>query len=315
MDEFSLNNEPRQKMSRFNKSQRNILYFLLILFLFVFFYSFFLSPPKDFQPGTIIKIEQGMGLHSVSAALEKQNIIRSRIMFEFFVLLFGGERHTVSANYLFENSLYVWQVASRVVGGEHDMARLVVTIPEGFNLNQIADTFSSKLVGFDKTQFLVKAKAMEGYLFPDTYFFLNNSDEMDVIKYMNDNYKKKIAELLPEIIALGKNENDIIIMASIIEKEAKGDADRSVISGILWKRIKIGMPLQVDVAPQTYKEKGLTEKPIGNPGIEAIKAAIFPQSSPYLYYLHDRNGIIHYAKSFSEHTKNITKYLSARGGK
>ena len=98
-------------------------------------------------------------------------------------------------------------------------------------------------------------------------------------------------------------------MASIIEREAKGDIDRGIISGILWKRISLGMPLQVDAVPDTYKTKGLPESPIGNPGLESIKVAIYPQKSSYLYYLHDKNGVAHYAKTFSEHDNNINKYL------
>jgi UPF0755 protein len=183
------------------------------------------------------------------------------------------------------------------------------TIPEGFNVNQIGDVFALKLKNFNKVQFLLQTKTLEGYLFPDTYFFLNNMNETDVIKSMRNNFEKKITPLLPAIISSGKTEKEIIIMASIIEREAKGDADRGVISGILWKRIKIGMPLQVDAAPETYKTKGLPESPIGNPGLEAIKASIYPQSSNYLYYLHDDNGIVHYAKNFSEHQTNIKKYL------
>lgn len=126
---------------------------------------------------------------------------------------------------------------------------------------------------------------------------------------MNNNFEKKITPLLGEIASSGRNEKDIIVMASIIERESKGDIDRGVISGILWKRISINMPLQVDSAMETYKVKGLPKSPIGNPGLEAIKATIHPQSSPYLYYLHDKNGNIHYAKTFTEHIKNKLKYL------
>ena len=115
--------------------------------------------------------------------------------------------------------------------------------------------------------------------------------------------------LKPEIISSLKTEADIIKMASLIEGEAKGDADRGLISGILWKRIKIGMPLQVDSALETYKTKGLPKSPIDNPGLAAIKAAILPQSSSYLYYLHDKNGNVHYAKSYVEHEQNVLKYL------
>jgi UPF0755 protein len=150
---------------------------------------------------------------------------------------------------------------------------------------------------------------MEGYLFPDTYFFLTDANETDVINSMNDNFKKKMTPLLPDINTFGKTEKEIITMASIIEREAKGDADREIISGILWKRIKIGMPLQVDAAPETYKTKELPRNPIGNPGLLSIKAAIHPVSSSYLYYLHDKNGYIHYAKNFTEHQINIRKYL------
>ena len=98
-------------------------------------------------------------------------------------------------------------------------------------------------------------------------------------------------------------------MASLIEREAKGDTDRGFISGILWKRISIGMPLQVDVAVETYKTKGLPKSPISNPGIESIKAAIHSENSPYFFFIYDRNDNIHYAESFSEHQVNIRKYL------
>lgn len=184
-----------------------------------------------------------------------------------------------------------------------------ITIPEGYDIRQAGNIFAAKLKNFNKTQFLEEAKSQEGYLFPDTYFLLNNANEEDAIKSMQDNFEKKINPLRPEIVTARKTEKEIIIMASILEKEAKGDTDRGIISGILWKRIKIGIPLQVDAVPETYKTKGLPDRPIGNPGLEAIKASIHPQSSSYLYYLHDKNGVTHYAATFEEHKKNIQKYL------
>jgi UPF0755 protein len=126
---------------------------------------------------------------------------------------------------------------------------------------------------------------------------------------MSDNFKKKMAILRPQILSLGKTEREIIIMASLIEEESKGDMDRGFVSGILWNRLKINMPLQVDAEPETYKIKGLPQNPISNPGIKAIEAAIKPISSPYLYYLHDKDGNIHYARTFEEHKLNKAKYL------
>jgi UPF0755 protein len=199
----------------------------------------------------------------------------------------------------------------RIERNEHyaSIKSISVTIPEGFDLNQIADVFSSKLPNFNQSRFFLETENLEGYLFPDTYFFLNNANDENVLRSMNENFVKKITPLLPEIVSSGKNEKDVIIMASIIEREAKADADRRIISGILWQRIKLGIPLEVDAAPETYKTKGLPENPICNPGLSAITAAIYPQSSLYLYYLYDKNGVAHYAKSFAEHEMNIKKYL------
>ena len=280
---------------------------LLVIFYFLFFLLF--SAPRNFPIKAVVEIEPGMNLRAVSSILKKQRIIRSQLAFEFFVIIFGAESRVVSADYLLENKLSVWEIGRRIARGERRMAPIAVTIPEGFDIGQIGNTFESKLSNFNKAKFLLEAKDKEGYLFPDTYFFLIRANEKSVLKIMDDNFEKKIAPFVSEIISSGKNEKDIIVMASIIERESKGGADREIISGILWKRIKIDMPLQVDAAPETYKIKGLPKNPIGNPGLLAIKAAIYPQSSPYLYYLHDKDGIVHYAKTFAEHKNNILKYL------
>ena len=268
---------------------------------------FFISPPSDFKSGTVLEIQPGMTLRDISLALKNENIIRSRLAFEALVILQGGERHIKYSGYLFEDKMPVYLVARWIVKGERYMAPVVATIPEGFNKEEIADVYALKLINFNKENFLAQAK--EGYLFPDTYFFFRADDEMKVIESMNKNFEKKIASIRPEILATGKTEGEIIIMASILEKEASGDTDRGLVSGILWKRISLNMPLQVDAEPKTYKTKGLPPSPIGNPGLEAIHAAIYPQNSPYLYYLHDKEGNTHFAETFSQHKKNIAKYL------
>lgn len=275
----------------------------------IIFYTFFLSAPYDFPSGAIVKIKEGASLHSVSLELEQAHIIRSRVIFEALVIMFNGERHVVSTNYYFNNRLPVYVVARRISKGEHNLAPVSVTIPEGFDNGQIANAFSTHLASFDKDQFLTIAKNLQGYLFPDTYFFLTTDTEKEVINSMSQNFNKKIASLLPDITSSGKKESDIIIMASIIEREAKGGDDRAIISGILWKRVSIGMALQVDAAMETYKTVGLPKAPICNPGLDAIIAAIHPQSSPYLYYLHDKEGNTHYSKTFAGHLLNEQKYL------
>ncbi|MEK7060051.1 MAG: endolytic transglycosylase MltG [Patescibacteria group bacterium] len=290
-------------------SQKNFIFYVFILIVFLVFINLlFFNTPKNFPVGVILNIKEGSSLRSVSKYLEENHIINSRVFFETFVIIFEGEK-VVSGDYLFDNEISVFEVARRISRGEQHLAPVKVTIPEGFNNLEISKVFREKLANFDESKFLVDAKNKEGYLFPDTYFFLTTDTEIGVIKSMSDNFEKKILPIRPEIISFGKSEKDIIIMASIIEKESKGDIDRGFISGILWRRLSMDMPLQVDADMSTYKTKGLPQNPISNPGLKAIEAAIHPKSSNYLYYLHDKDGNIHYAKTFAEHLLNKKMYL------
>ena len=282
MEDFSPQHIQPESKSFFTSIKSKIIIFLIGVVGLVFLgYLFFISAPSSFVPGTILEIEPGMSLRSISLKLKQESIIRSRFAFEAFVIFFGGEKRIKFSSYLFETKMSVYDVAKWIAKGERYRPPVVVTVPEGFNKNEIADIYAAKLVNFSKDNFLTQAK--EGYLFPDTYYFSSGDTEVDVIDYMSKNFDKKISPIRAEISASGKTEKEIIIMASILEKEAKGDNDRAIISGILWKRLETGMRLQVDAAPITYKEKGLPSSPIGNPGLEAIHAAIYPQSSSYLY--------------------------------
>jgi len=279
---------------------------LLILFL----NQLFLSAPASFAAESIFSVEPGMSLRAVSSKLKSEGFIRSRIFFEAFVILHASEKHVVSTDYYFEKKLPVYELARRIVQGKSALAPIRLTIPEGFTNLEIAKLALSKLPNFDQENFLDQAKGEQGYLFPDTYFFLFRAEEAEVLKLLQATYEEKIAPLRPEIRKVGKSEKDIIIMASIIDKEAKGiKNEREVISGILWKRLAIARALEVDAAPETYERRGLPAEPIANPGLASIRAAIFPESSPYLYYLHDPEGNIHYARNFEEHKRNKELYL------
>jgi UPF0755 protein len=292
-----------------NFSPKKSVFYIVGIIAFLLLVHFLFVAPDNFPTGIIINIKEGSSLRYISKYLEENHIIRSRVSFETFAIIFGGERYLASGDYLFESKLPVFEVARRLSRGERHLAPVKVTIPEGFNVSDISKAFASRLSNFDQNKFLLDGTTKEGYLFPDTYFFLTTDTEQDVLHSMSDNFEKKIAPLLPEIKSYGKTEKDIITMASLIEKESKGDIDRAFISGILWKRLSLGMPLQVDADPNTYKAKGLSKNPICNPGLKAIEAAIHPKVSNYLYYLHDKNGNIHYASTFTEHLSNKQKYL------
>lgn len=186
---------------------------------------------------------------------------------------------------------------------------IAVTFPEGETNLEMANILSGKIQNFNKNLFLEKTVHLQGYLFPDTYFLLPNSTPDDVVKSLSLNFNKKINSLKESIDKSKRSLSDIIIMASLIEAEAQNQDDAPIISGILWKRINLSMPLQVDATPITYTTSGLPKNPINNPGLSSIKAAITPTQTPYLFYLHDKDGIIHLARTFAEHQKNIAKYL------
>ena len=196
---------------------------------------------------------------------------------------------------------------------------------------QISNLLSDKLHNFSAEEFLKHAPIEEGYFFPDTYFFALDATTDEVIIAFHKNFEEKIKSVKGEILASGHSQKEIVTMASILEEEARTTQDWQTISSILWKRIKIGMPLQVDSTLSyvvgrisselttkdlkmkspynTYTNKGLPPTPIANPGLKTIVAAATPTSTPYLYYLSDQNGDIHYAATFAEHVQNRHTYL------
>jgi UPF0755 protein len=168
-------------------------------------------------------------------------------------------------------------------------------------------------------------------LFPDTYFISPLANESEIMQMMRSNFFSKTTSLRPTILLSARGEKEIVTMASLVELEASKFEDQKMVAGILWNRFDIGMRLQVDaVFPyiigkntfqvttkdlqfdspyNTYKYKGLPPGPIGNPGLQSIKAVLNPTPSDYIYYLSDLEGNFHYAKTHEEHVKNKAKYL------
>ena len=155
---------------------------------------------------------------------------------------------------------------------------------------------------------MVAAGPYEGYLFPDTYFFPPSATADSIVEMVRKNFDDKVAPLMDDMSASGHSLFEVVTMASIIEKEANDDTGRRLVSGILWRRLALKMPLQVDAAPDTYKHQGFPPEPIANPGLDALDAAIRPTKSDYLYYLTGRDGLMHYATTFTGHQANLRHY-------
>ena len=279
---------------------------------------FFLSAPKGFPSSVAIVIEKGTGLAEISNKLKKEEFIRSKYAFALYARAFNKSKKIKYGKYLFNEPVSVFALAGRLTKGEFGFKPIKVTVAEGLTAKEISELFGD-FENFDKEEFWGKTINLEGYLFPDTYLFLPFAETEQIIGTMTDNFKKKAGNV-------GK---DIVIMASLIEKEVPDSGDRKIISGILWKRLELGMALQVDaVFPyitgsrkilsddlkidslyNTYLYKGLPPGPISNPGLDAIEAAKNPKETTYLYYLSGNDGKTHFAKTFSEHLRNKEKYL------
>lgn len=313
------------------RSSKILLALALVIVSSTVTVSFFLLPPSDFPKDKVITVKNGVSLGQVSMLLKDEHLIRSRTLFEVCARTVGGDKRILAGNYLFKEPAHSCIIAFRIARGISGIPSTRVTIPEGMSNKEVSAVLAKMIPGFDVASFLDIARLKEGYLFPDTYLFSAGAKVEDIIAMMSANFDDKIDSWKPVIESSGRSLRDVIIMASILEKEATTDEDKELVSGILWKRIKIGMPLQVDAtfmyllgkkssevtqadlkvksAYNTYTNKGLPTGPIGNPGIAAIRAAIRPKDSPYLYYLSDDKGTMHYAKTFAEHVANKGKYL------
>ncbi len=314
----------------YDKKNRSI--FFIVGGVFVVSYLFIFRAPVDFPVAKMIEIEEGMTLVEISGHLKDLKVVRSELLFESFVTLLAGDAGALHGEYFFNKRLSSFGVAQKVTKGEFGLESVRVTVPEGSTVYDIARIFEEKFSKFDSASFLKDARDKEGYLFPDTYLFLPNVKEDQVVKEMQETFERKVSELTEEVSVFGKSIQDVIIMASILEKEARTTESRRIIAGILWKRIEIDMPLQVDaVFPyingkntytltledlkvdspyNTYKYKGLPIGPIANPGLDSIKSAITPIKSSYLYYLSDREGNMYYAENFEKHKKNKRLYIN-----
>ncbi len=327
---------------------------LLVTLLSIMVFSTMLGaeiyiPHTFYQKSKKVEIEPGLGSRKIAELLKKEGIIRSKWVFVFYVSLKGVASGLKPGQYEFEQEAIPAIVQKLVKGGTNE---ITITIPEGWSIKDIAEYLAKeKFVSVADFEYLAGDKNLakfkkrfdfledqpakvnlEGYLFPDTYRIYKGSKVEDIISRMLENFGKKLTpDLRMEIKKQDKTIFAIVVIASLIEKEVVSDQDRVVVSGILWKRLKAGIPLQVDATINyitgkntarvsreetkidspynTYKYRGLPKGPIANPGLSAVRAAIYPKSSPYLYYLSGTDGQIIFSGTLEEHNLAKVKYL------
>lgn len=271
-------------------------YLIIILILGIFAGMIFL--PKNFktEEEIVFQIEKDQSIREISANLQEDGLIWWSPVFSIYAFLTGNANNLQAGCYLISQSMSISKIIGFLSSGE--VAKEKVTIPEGFTSSQISEKLTRTVLVNETRPGLV---SWEGYLFPDTYEIPYCMEEEKIIQIMRDNFDAKTADL--------KITPEIVVMASILEKEVKTKEEKEIVAGILWKRLKIGMPLQVDAAMWTYENYGLPEKPISNPGLESIEAALNPKQSLYLYYLSTPEGKTIFSKTLEEHNIAKARYL------
>lgn len=317
-----------QKIKNIFTIKKQLIVVVSFLFVVGFFIFWISTPPKTFQSGFIMNIEEGETVKMVAERLRSNGIIKSEIFFSLLIEM--SRSHVVTGTYIFKSPENLFTIVRKIAKGNYGSSIIQITFFEGMTAKEIAKAITYYFPNFNESEFVELAKDKEGYLFPDTYKISDLMTPRQIIKMLEDNFQYQISTINETIEKSNYSLDQIIIMASIIEKEATADS-RQEVSNILWKRYEENFPLQVD-APfvysigkgtfdltkddlksddpfNTYTKKGLIPSAISNPGLESIKAAALPQETPYYYFLTGKDGNMYYAKNFEQHKKNRLLYL------
>lgn len=304
--------------------------------LFIFFYYKEGNLPVDpkNKQSKIFVVRKGENVTEIAKNLEKEGLIRNRVVFYLIVKKLGIERKLQAGDFRLSPSMSAEEIAKKLTHGTLDVW---ITIIEGLRKEEVAQIFAREL-NLPASEFMKMAK--EGYLFPDTYLIPKNATINTVLSILANNFEKKYDEKLRQRAKqLGLTDDEVIIIASLIEREAKFFEDRKKVASVIFNRLKADMKLDIDATVQyalgydhqektwwrknlsledlsfdspynTYKYKGLPPAPICSPGLDSIKAVLYPEETDYLYYISDKKGKLHFAKTFEEHQRNIKRYLN-----
>ncbi|EKE16223.1 MAG: hypothetical protein ACD_11C00026G0013 [uncultured bacterium] len=336
--------------------KKRIIRIFIFIGIFAFFGGIFLlfSSRVDYSRGTakesqIVVIEKGENFVDVAKKLKEKKLISREIYFIYYAWNNDLDKKIIAGEYEINPELTIPEIIRILVEGETRPAYAKITFPEGWTILEMSkrlngknlpgDEFlklasnpSTELISeFDFFQDKPLKNSLEGYLFPDTYFFAPDASAEGIIVKMLKNFNTKVdAEIRTEIEKQNKSIFEILTMASIIETEVKVDSDRKTVSGIFWKRLGIEMALQsdatvsyalggekkiqhnandinIDSPYNTYRFKGLPPGPVSNPGISSIRAAVYPTQTDYLYFLNNPNtGETIFAQTFEQHIQNKT---------
>ncbi len=281
---------------------------------------------------TIFVIEKGQGVREIANSLKQKGLIKDPVVFFLLIKQRGLDNKIQAGSFRLLPSMKAEEIAENLTHGTLD---IWVTIPEGKRADEIADILKEKVPTYEPSWRQV-LNQNEGYLFPDTYLFPKDAEINLVVSIMKNNFNQKYASLdVSDASTLSQKE--IVTIASLIEREARFTEDLPIVASVILNRYNIGMKLDIDATVQyalgykpqektwwkkgltyddlalnspynTYKNSTLPPTPISNPGLGALQAVVNPAETDYLFYISDKTGHNHYAKTLAEHEANIKKY-------
>lgn len=287
-------------------------------------------------------VPRGSTFHDIADQLVSKGVIGNAFVFRLYAKLNHRDTQVRAGEYKFARGLTQSDVLDRLLTGGAQIARWV-TFPEGFTARQIAtrlqnegfgpaaefsDAFLHDTIAIDGE----RTKNLEGYLFPSTYLLPIGATPRQVEQIMTSQFFR---ELPPDARRKASAHHltipQVVTLASLVQQEGKADSERPLIAGVIYNRLRLGMPLQVDASLEytfpehrtvilnrdlqtdspynTYKHVGLPPTPIANPGGPSLAAAFDPKASEYLYYVYKGNGHHAFAKTLAEHQANVARYL------
>ena len=307
---------------------------LLITILAIFIAGMFwwqngnLPVNKESQEQKTFVIAQGDNVRAIAYNLKTNGLIRDPIVFFLITKQSGLDKKIQAGSFRLSPSMTAAKIAESLTHGTLD---IWVTIPEGFRATQIAEVLKENMPGYEDS-WISELEKNEGYLFPDTYLFPKDANAANIVSIMMSTFENRYSSIITTKSNLSKEE--IVILASLIEREAKHQEDRAIVSSVIHNRLGIGMKLDIDATIQyakgkidgkwwrpistsdyslsssynTYRINGLPPAPISNPGLASLKAAVNPANTDYFYYITDKSGTNRYAKTLEEQEANIEKY-------
>ncbi len=318
-----------------NKKRYRAIFLLSIFLLSLLAIFAFLLSPNNNAAEEIFEVKPGDSVSVIAVGLKNAGLIRSSTAFSISAHLSGKSNRIIAGSYEIKAAMSVNTILNKMVTGDMILNAYALTIPEGTTIDELA-VLVEKTGVVTKTQFLDAIRtyqrtdaspeviyALEGYLYPETYYLAKYMTATDIIDLLRAQFDKVMQEevVIPTDCTLSRDE--IITLASIIEKESQNAEERALVASVFFNRLAIGMPLQscatvqyilkehkvilsiadteIDSPYNTYLYAGLPAGPVANPSLAAIEAVLHPAVSDYYYFVADTDGTHHFSKTYEEH--------------